>query len=68
MKQIFGTVQSIILGVSGLFISWILLRYAQKSHFHLFSKSNEYDWIQGWILPAIIMTIILMIVFIPSKK
>lgn len=81
MRQIFTKAQLKVLWFCGIITSLILIGFSKKpfigtpsgmyAHYYL-SKSHitgyYFDWIQALILPTIIITILLLISFLPQKN
>lgn len=70
MKQIFNKAQLVVLWFSGIIISLILMVYSRKPYLVRGYPSGKYytDWFQGWVLPALIITGLLLVTLIPKKN
>lgn len=77
MRQIFTKAQLIVMWLSGLIISGILYLHSIKPY--ISSRGipipegtgfayEYFDWFQGYVIPVIIFTVLLIISAIPKKK
>ena len=69
MRQIFTKAQLVVLWVSGIAISIILIIYSRKPYLVRGYPTGKYytDWVQMWIFPALIITGLLLVTFMPRE-